>query len=399
MENAIIIGQGYTGRLGIARSVAMAGCDVTLIIIVPQLTRKYMRKPVDAYSKYVKKYYFTPNHDDQALVNLLLDRCKAPDHKPLIIPDSDFSEAAVDRNLELLEEYFVCPHIAHTAGAAVLWMDKTRQKALAKEVGLNVANSTVVNLAEDSFHLPESIVFPCFSKPLMSEECGKIGLGRCESEEELRDHLALMKKGGAKLALVEDFKKIDAEYALVGFSDGTNIHIPGLLELLRVSHGYHLGVAVQGRIFPNACYEELVIKFKEFIRRIGFVGLFDIDFYRSGGVFFFGEMNLRFGGSGYAYTKMGVNLPAIMVDCMRKGIVVEETPLVQSEAVYMNERMAVDDWYYGFISLKEYRDLYRESDFSFIRDSEDPCPWRVFQCHYMKLRAYKIVKRWLKKRS
>ena len=48
---------------------------------------------------------------------------------------------------------------------------------------------------------------------------------------------------------------------------------------------------------------------KVFVKSLHFCGLFDIDFYERDGVFYFNELNLRFGASGYAVTHSGINLP------------------------------------------------------------------------------------------
>ena len=75
-------------------------------------------------------------------------------------------------------------------------------------------------------------------------------------------------------------KEIEREYATLGFSDGDEVVIPGILELLHVGHGTHFGVAVQGAVSPiNEEFVSLVEQFKTLVKQIGFVGVFDIDFF------------------------------------------------------------------------------------------------------------------------
>ena len=203
-----------------------------------------------------------------------------------------------------------------------------------------------------------------------------------------------MRNGGGRQALIEEYKEIASEYATLGFSDGRSVVIPGLLELLKTGHGGHFGVAVQGRVFPIDGYESLVVKFKEFVSRIGFVGLFDIDFYQSGNEFFFGELNLRFGGSGYAFTRKGANLPAMFVSYFQGEEYPEFQPIT-SDAVYFNERMAIDDWYNGYISLSEYKEMRKGSDICFIEDDTDPKPCSAFQRMFRKMRVLKQIRKWI----
>ena len=396
VKRVIIIGQGYTGRLSIARSVAEIGCEMTLIVITPgSAPAKHYHKPVDARSKYVKHYYFTPNHNDNALIDLLLRSCKCVDSKPVIIPDSDFAAAAVDRHLDRLEPYFHCPHIGHQPGAVLAWMDKIRQKALAKECGLTVAPYSVADLSSADPSLAEGISFPCFVKPLVSAECGKRGIGRCNDRKELSEHLKLMHASGGRKVLIEEYREISAEYATLGFSDGDHVIIPGLLELLRIAHGSHFGVAIQGKVFPVTGYEDLVSQFEAFVRTIGFVGLFDIDFYQSGGVFYFGELNLRFGGSGYAFTRMGANLPALFVNHCYGEALPFVSP-IRSEAIYVNERMGFDDWQSDYISGKALKGLTKKADILFLKNDTDPAPYRAFRRSFPRARLMKTLKKWKK---
>ena len=54
-QKVVIIGQGYTGRLSIVRSVAEMDCEITLIALLSpsEYIKKRRKKPLDAYSKYV----------------------------------------------------------------------------------------------------------------------------------------------------------------------------------------------------------------------------------------------------------------------------------------------------------------------------------------------------------
>ena len=166
--------------------------------------------------------------------------------------------------------------------------------------------------------------------------------------------------------------------ALLGFSDGKNVVIPAILKFLAVSE-QNKGIARQGMVMPTDGFEALIEKFKQLIIRIGFVGVFDIDFYESEGTFYFCEVNLRFGGSGYAVTKMGVNLPAMMVKYLVGEDIGAMKKSISGSAVYANERMCIDDWYNGYISRKEYQRVLDSSDIRFIPDNSDPLPEREYQ--------------------
>ena len=131
-QKVVVIGHGYTSRLAIIRSVGMAGYDVDVVVIY--FRKKPKNKPIDCNSKYVDKVFYCPSGDEKALVELLMKYYQNVCPKPLLIPESDFSAAVVDNNQRSLRDLFLLPHIHYTPGAIAEWMDKTRQKSLAKKV-------------------------------------------------------------------------------------------------------------------------------------------------------------------------------------------------------------------------------------------------------------------------
>ena len=287
------------------------------------------------------------------------------------------------------------PNINYTPGAIEHWMKKAVQKQLSVEVGMNVANGQIVSVKKKSYTIPENLKYPCFTKPLTTVNGGKQFLKRCNNEAELRRVLDAVCNYRDLDMLIEDYKTIKGEYAVLGFSDGENVVIPGIIEFVANSQS-HFGVARQGKIKTVAGFEGIVGQFKEFMRRIGFCGLFDIDFYESEGVLYFGELNLRFGGSGYAVTKMGVNLPAMMVKCLCGESYTEMPQYVTETATYANERMCIDDWCYNYISEEECRQMISNADIQFVYDENDPGPQKALERQMKLLRIKRKLKKWMK---
>ena len=398
MKNkVVIIGQGFTGRLSVVRSVAEIGCDTTLIVLTHRNKSNgslIETKPIDAYSKYVSRTLYCETHNSEMLINILLTKCVDPAQKTIIFPDNDFSAAAIDDHYDILREHFYCPNINKEQGAIAKWMDKVRQKGLAQDIGLNVTNSTIIEITDGKFNIPDSIEYPCFTKPLVSMLGAKLGIKRCNNRGELEKHLTqlptLNERFSNSKILVEDFKKIDREFAVVGFSDGKGAVIPGIIEIINLAHGMRFGVAVQGKVYPIEDYS-LIEKFSELIKRIGFVGIFDIDYYESGGLLYFDEINLRFGGSGYAYTKTGVNLPVMMIKSFLGESIKEMNKAITDRATFFNENMAMQDWFSGYMSTKEFKQIRKESDIHFVYDENDPAPQKEFEKVFRKKHLKRIV--------
>ena len=60
-QKVVIIGHGYASRLGVIRSVAQIGCEITVIAMTGyRRDGKTLntRKPIDCYSKYVSNVYY-----------------------------------------------------------------------------------------------------------------------------------------------------------------------------------------------------------------------------------------------------------------------------------------------------------------------------------------------------
>ena len=225
---------------------------------------------------------------------------------------------------------------------------------------------------------------------------GKGGMRKCGSQEELEaalDYIAKYRNATEKV-LVEDYKEIDTEYALLGFSDGNEVIIPGILKFIAVSK-QNKGIALQGKVMPVTGFESLMEQYKQLVLKIGFVGVFDIDFYKSDDEFYFCELNLRYGGSGYAITKMGMNLPAMMVKHFYGESIDDMRKSISGEAIYVNDRMCMADWENGYIAMDEYKRYLRSADIRFVPDENDRGPERKYNKEFWLKRIKKTIKRLL----
>ena len=391
----VIIGNSYTTRLGLIWSIVPLGCDITVIAVGHYnkiAPNKNPSRPIDCYSKYVQSVlYFNEEDGKKQLIELILAKCVDYHRKTILIPSSDFSASAIDENLSLLDAHFLYPHIKYTEGAVSAWMNKMMQKDKAIENGLNVPEAVVLKSTNHQYDIPEGIKYPCFTKPMTSLNGGKKCVGKCCNRKELERILKTTDQNGISNILVEEYIEIENEYAVLGFSDGKDVIIPGMIQFLKGSNTFP-GIALMGKVFSIHGYEELITKFKSYIQDIGFVGLFDIDFFEADGKFYFGELNLRIGGSGYAITKMGVNLPAMFVKFICGEDIRGMKCIFDGSAVYVNERISIIDWYKCKLSTKEYKDISHSADISFINSADDVAPQKIFHKIYIQWYWKRIFK-------
>ena len=394
-KKVVIVGHGWLSRLSLIRSVAEAGCEVTVVVMTMPFTHgQNPHKPIDCYSKYVSKYYYCVRKDKDALISLLIDKCSDPMQKVVLIPDGDDVVSNIDNHKDQLKHHFIFPYISKEPSSIDYWMDKSNQKKLAKAIGLNVACDSIVEVKDGQYAIPEDIHYPCFPKPAATRVGGKGGMRRCSSRKELEsaiDFLVNRRSRDIKV-MIEDYKQIDTEYAVLGFSDGRDVVIPGIIQFLAASKA-HTGIALQGKVLPVAGFETVVEQFRQLILEIGFVGLFDIDFYKSEDTLYFCELNMRYGGSGYALKKMGVNLPVMLVKCFSGESVADMKKAISDEVIYVNDRMCFDDLNSGFITFSDYHNYIKSSQIRFISDEEDGLPEKAYNKEFRKRILVNLAKR------
>lgn len=388
----VIIGVSFSSRLALARAIGILDCDITIIAWgIPGKTNK----PIDAYSKYVNRWLICPK-EEKAFIETLKKQCSDALQKVVLIPDCDFSVAMIDSHQDELRPYFLMPSINEQQGAIVDWSDKMKQKRLASSIGLNVADSTLISIEDGRYSIPDSISFPCFPKALASVAGGKAGMWRCNNKVDLDKSLKkiIHKKLPTVKVMVEDFKSINKEYAVLGFSDGKTVSIPAIIQFIEGSRTQK-GIALQGKVMPITGFEDTIDLFKLFVKKIGLFGLFDIDFYESDGRLYFSELNLRYGGSGYAVVKMGVNLPAMFVESILERKI-DSIDTISRVAIYTNERMCYNDLLNSYISPKDYNHYIESSDILFIKDRDDIQPYNEYSKIVRKAKVKYIVKKVLK---
>ena len=218
-------------------------------------------------------------------------------------------------------------------------------------------------------------------------------MGRCCSKEEL---INLLSKAAAYrdcLMIVEDYVEIEKEYCIVGFCDRDYILIPDVIDELVLGHGEHAGVTCFGRVIsPESLDSGFMDSLKRFLHSTGFTGLFTVDVFESKNRLYFGELNLRIGGSGIAVIGAGVNIAYIAAECLQ-GHTVDEKDKECREMTFVSERPLVNDLVTGHISLKEYRRFLKDADFRFIDSDDDPAPQKVFKWHIARQFARRLLQK------
>ena len=393
--NVVIIGRNPNSLLEIICAAGESGCNVSVVKTVKKMPGKisYEYLAPQSKSKYLKDYAFSKEPDAKGLIDLLKTRFITKDGKTVLLPTDDYAAETIDTYQDELREHFFMPNIKGEAGAVVRLMDKNCQKILAKNVGLPVAKGWSIQLCNGRYEIPEDIVYPCFVKPETAILNRKRYMAKCDNVEELTHVLNRAAQQQDCLMLVEEYKEIKKESCIVGFSNGQDVVAPALIETIQFGSGSHKGVTAVGKVSPRSQNKDLFEKIEKFIGALGFIGLFDIDLYECHGTVYFNELNVRQGASGYAITRAGVNLPAMLINTLvnPKYSPPNTIPIVK-ELTFANDFVSLDDYGAGFISRKELKKRLSTVDIRFLVADKDRRPQRYFTISIIRQWGKRLLK-------
>lgn len=387
-KRVILISRNYCSLMTMIRSIEKCDCDIEVVRVFqkePKYRDAIQWMNPEMYSKYISNYKVcVTNRDPDKLVQFIL-KMYDPARETLLIPCDDLPISVIDTNYDTFKDLFVVPNLGSKALSINAVMEKGYQKKMAQKYGLNVTNAHEIWIYNGDYTLPEGIDYPCFIKPLISVTSSKSIMQRCNSEEELILALNNLGRNRKELGiLVEDFLEIQEEYALLGYCAGDKVVIPGgMLKFIEGGKGRHIGVAMFGEVISTEPMQNLMEQIKEMLRSLNFTGLFDVDLLKANGKVYFCELNLRFGASGYAITKSGVNLPEMMVNHMLFGQDVDENVTIDRPGrTFVSEKILLEGYVDGFLTRYQLNRYLRKADVFFVIDENDPEPYRFFKTRY-----------------
>lgn len=305
--------------------------------------------------------------------------------KNILSTDNDGIVSLLDLHYNMLKDWFIF-YNAGEQGRLTRMMTKMEQCKLAVECGLRIPQSEVVRVG----NLPKKLDYPIFTKSLDSFDFDwKSGVSICNNEEELLKYYS-RRNAGTDVLLQEYIVKKN-EYILQGISlDAGNI------LYLPIEGGYYR--------LPNDAYgsflffetykggKELESKLQSMFRKIGYSGVFEIEFLKDASDnLFFLEINFRHTLWNHTFTDMGVNLCTIWAQSELNGRLelngakVKKEPhnLMREFQDYLRCRQDGSQNFVGWL-----KDL-RNTDSFVIWDKKDKIPFFVY--------IWSMLKRLMKK--
>lgn len=395
----IVSGRNYGSNLCIARAIGKAGYEVEVLRIFhrkPKMRQLLKKLIPDAYSKYIKAFW-TCTYGGKSLrvVNKLISLAD-PDRKILIVPADDLVACIIDDYYYELGRHFVLPNVSEKSGEINRLMSKSVQKELAIKAGLPVVKSCIIKTEAGKFDIPDTVDYPCFIKPNISKNGSKTKMRRCDSRQELWNAIAELAEVKDVEMLVEDFIEIGKEYSVLGVSTKNGAIGPGFFGAEEGGQVEHRGVAVTGKVLPcnfTPQWEKLINDTVKFVGSLDFDGLYDVDFIETvDGKLYFVEVNMRFGGSGYAITESGLNLPGMFADYMLLGEPIDMgCSLKKTGKRFVSEKVLIEEYVKNRITMSRLNEIMDDVDIHFIKDDKDPAAFRHFKKFYIIAALYRLV--------
>ena len=402
-KTVVVAGRNYCSNLSMAKALGKAGYRVEVVHVYNSSAKKALLSMLvnpfsDAYSKYVQAFHICVTRHNSNYIYAKLRKIANRKEKMLLIPTDDLVASVVDNKLKQLKRYYLIPNIKGKAGEINRLMSKSRQKRLAVEAGIPVVNGQLIRVTRrrgvNSFTIPEGVNYPCFIKPNVSMRSSKSKMQVCNSAEELEAALRDFSRKKSFSVMAEDLVDIAREYSILGVSTRDCAIGPGLFVAEIGGKEDRRGVAVTGRTLPSDALEPLTGKLVDFVGTLDFTGLYDIDLIEdTKGNIYFAEINLRFGASGYAFVESGLNLPGMFAEHMFTG-----RPLKKNvsnpmpDKTFVSERGLLEEYTNNTMTRKEVDEIIESCDICFIKDPDDPKPFRHFKRYFIPATLRRLKK-------
>lgn len=296
-RDIVIVGGNHHNTQGVLRSLGQKGIRCIVVIHSQSESGCFVLK-----SKYVKEGYVEKDNDSLIYRLKILAERYTEEKKPVIICTSDEASSLVDCFHNELSNLYCVPG-ASKQGHITELMDKTIQIELAKELGLNVPTTWMLNNAEDLLQ----VTCPCIVKPHSSVHGSKSDIKIFRNQEELNVFFASTEQ---KPVLTQNYVEKDFEFQLIGCSlnEGREVIIPGYTRIIRSSERTNTGVLN----YQPIDFDVDIDKCQQLMRSTGYSGLFSMEFlHGKDGNNYFLEVNFRNDGNAICVTAAGMNLPYI----------------------------------------------------------------------------------------
>lgn len=336
-------------------------------------------------SKYFKQHKIATTVDE-GIKFLLTSFCKESD-KPILLTTSDLLAEAIDRNKKDLSTYFFLSCVSNEFDMEKL-LDKNLMTNMAKECGIDVPHSVKITKKDFS----TDVLYPCIVKPNKNRQghTKEFKSLVCKCEDELLYAMDLAKEDSE--FILQQYVKKEYEVLLYGcrLKNG-EVFFPGCFLKDRWLNG---GDATHGKIqreMPSFLETKPIATYLE---KIGFYGLFSVEYGIENDKAYFYEFNLRNDGTSHYFYHAGVNLPYMYVLDVLGEKFNKDDFKVKKDVFFIDEIGDKNNIDGVGLSTEQWRIDFRNSKAFKILDKEDKMPyyWAVLMNNSILLSVKRVIK-------
>ena len=288
----VVIGGDHYNTYGIVRSLGEVGLHSDVIVLGCNNRDSFVLR-----SRYVNRGFGCDTHDEALKI---LKGYKENDSYSIVICCSDEAEELILAHYNDLKDRFVLP-VCTDYRETIRLMNKDAITKLANQNDIRTPQSWQV---VDRI-IPEGIVYPVITKPMVSTQGHKSDIVVCRSSDELKAVVDNVERCADYL--VQEYIDFEKEVSILGavLANG-EVVLSGCIDKLRTCM---IGTTSFGVMVDNDMLGDNVAKLEAMMKHTGYRGLFSAEFLKKGEKFYFLEVNFRNDGNTYVATASGSNLP------------------------------------------------------------------------------------------
>lgn len=368
----IVFAIEHYNPLGIIRSLGEKG-------IFPVYIAEKGKTELASKSKYISKCHYVDTVEEGYEILLSEYGNYGENERPFLYCADDHTMGFLDERYEELKDKFIFFNAGSKNGINK-YIDKGEILTLAKECGLGLADTIVCNRGE----FPAGLEYPIITKSISPNVGGwKSDVFICNDEQELS--VAYEKIQAPRLLLQKYIeKKNELEYYGFAINHGEDVFISIAADYLYLIPGYY---SPYMNVF-NPPYPEVQKKVAEMIKRVGFEGIFSVEFLRDDkDNLYFLEINFRNATWSYSSTVAGMDLPYLWAKCMDEGEISEEIKVSFDTFKAMVEPIdygkRVDS---GKVGLLEWVKDFKEAKCTYYYNKDDMEPFKALEENWDRLK-------------
>ncbi len=304
----VLLGANFYTALGAIRTLGRRG--------IPVYALDYHFPTAYALSsRYVARKMLCPNVniDETGLADFLIGLGKEFSKRPVLMATTDNYALLISRHADRLSRYYIFPD--NKSGLLEKVINKKGLALLAREHGIRIPQTLIVDQSSDLAAIAREIPYPCIIKPALSHKFVKVFRQKClfaESRTELLSALETACKNELEVMVQE---------VIPGFDDRMYVFDFYVDRQGRITHTFS---AQKLRQFPinfgsstltHHLYDHGLVELGlDYIRRLGYRGYGEIEFKKHpvSGEYYLIEINARLSTLNVLFDKCGIEFAYIM---------------------------------------------------------------------------------------